>query len=137
MIVIREAPSRLCLPPVLESGPVMRQAVLAALMGLFAGPEEAADMVLAASEAFNNAIRHGSMGAGDQVGMAIETVGMELTVSMEYRGEPFMLAPPTLPEATDPHGRGRYLMEQLTDQVSYEFFDEWTRVRLCKRIWGP
>lgn len=114
----------------------MRGAVSARLDRLGAGPEEAADMALAVSEAFNNAICHGSMRSGDQLWMAIEADGAELVVTFEYKGAPFPLVPPTLPEPHQPNGRGRYLMEQLADRVTYVFENNWTQVELRKRIRG-
>jgi anti-sigma regulatory factor (Ser/Thr protein kinase) len=134
--MIREAPQRLCLPPRVESGSSMRQAVGFALSELGAGNEETADLLLAASEALNNAISHGSMTPDDQLWLGIETTDCELVVTFEYRGEPFAIAPPTLPGTTSANGRGRYLMDLLTDGVSYEFHDHWTRAELRKQIRG-
>ena len=136
MTIISERAQRLCLSPLLESAAAVRRAVSASLAGLGASPDEAADMVLAASEAFNNAICHGSMRSGDQLWLAMEAAGRELVVTLGYRGAPFPLVSPTLPEPYQPHGRGRYLMQELTDRVSYEFEDDWTQVELRKRIRG-
>jgi len=114
----------------------MRGAVGARLDRLGASPEEAADMTLAVSEAFNNAICHGSMRSDDQLWMAVEAEDAEIVVTFEYKGVPFPLAPPRLPGPHQPNGRGRYLMEQLADHVSYLFEDNWTQVELRKRIRG-
>lgn len=132
--MIRDAPLRLCLPPQLESGPLVRAALGAALLAMQAGREETADLLLAACEAFNNAVAHGSMTENGPLWLAIETSEDEIVVTLQYRGEPFPLTPPTLPEAACPRGRGRYLMELLTDRVTYEFCDHWTRTELRKRI---
>ena len=134
MTTITENARQLCLPPLLESAAALRHAVGAALQGMGADPEEAADMVLAASEAFNNAICHGSMRNGDHLWVGIEAAGIEIAVTLAYRGAPFALVPPSLPEADQPHGRGRYLMEQLTDCVAYTFEQGKTYVELRKRI---
>jgi anti-sigma regulatory factor (Ser/Thr protein kinase) len=134
--LMKEAPERLCLPPRLKSGATVRRALAAALAQLDAEPEESAGMLLAASEAVNNAIAHGGMQSDDRLCVTIEAEGRELITTFEYRGEPFPVAPPTLPAPGSPRGRGRYLMAQLTDQVSYEFFDHRTRVVLRKRIGG-
>jgi len=131
-----ERAQQLCLPPLLESAAIIRPAVAAALEGLGAGPEEAADMVLAACEAFNNAVCHGSMESGEQLRVGIEAAGKEIVVTFAYRGAPFPLAAPSLPEAHQPHGRGRYLMQELTDRVSYRFEQGKTYVELRKRIRG-
>jgi anti-sigma regulatory factor (Ser/Thr protein kinase) len=135
--MIREMARQLCLPPLLESAVAMRHAVGAALQGMGGGPEEAADMVLAASEAFNNAICHGSMETDDHLWVGIEAIGMEIVVTLAYRGAPFPVVPPSLPQAHQSHGRGRYLMERLTDRVAYSFAQECTYVELRKRIQGP
>lgn len=136
MTMMKAAAQRLCLPPFRENGAVLRQAVHAALAALGASREEAADMVLAVSEAFNNAVCHGSMDSDDWLGVEIEAMGTELVVALDYRGLPFLPEPATLPEAMSTHGRGRYLMERLTDRTSYLFQDGWTYLELRKRIQG-
>jgi anti-sigma regulatory factor (Ser/Thr protein kinase) len=134
--MIREAPQQLCLPPHLESGPLVRGAVSAALTAMGAGRQETAELLVAACEAFNNAVGHGGMVGDDQLWVAVETEADELIVTLRYRGEPFPVVPPTLPDATCHHGRGRYLMERFADRVTYEFDDHWTRTELRKRIRG-
>ena len=136
MTITQDAPLQLWLPPQLESGPVVRAVVREALLTMRAAREEMADLLLAACEAFNNAVAHGSMTQDDQLWLEIETLEDELVLTLQYRGEPFPLVPPTLPEAASPHGRGRYLMERFTDRVTYEFHDHWTRTELRKRIRG-
>jgi anti-sigma regulatory factor (Ser/Thr protein kinase) len=130
----REAAHQFCLPPLLENAAAVRRAVTRALAALGASGEEAADMVLAVNEAFNNAVCHGRMTHNDQLTVAIEAGGAELVVTLSYRGDPFPLTCPILPDPTDPHGRGRFLMEHLTDQVTYEFEDGWTHTELRKRL---
>jgi anti-sigma regulatory factor (Ser/Thr protein kinase) len=115
---------------------MVRRALAETLAGLEAEPEESADMLLATSEAVNNAIAHGRMQRNDRLCVTIETVGEELVTTLEYRGDPFPVAPPRLPTPGSPRGRGRYLMAQLTDHVAYEFYDHRTRVVLRKRIRG-
>lgn len=131
-----ERPPLVCLPPLLESAATLRRMLGAALDALGAGAEEAADMVLAASEAFNNAVCHGSMRGSDSLWLGIEAADRELVVTLEYRGEPFAASAPALPEADQPHGRGRYLMQRLTDSVAYAFDQNWTRIELRKRVRG-
>jgi anti-sigma regulatory factor (Ser/Thr protein kinase) len=130
----REAAQQICLPPLLENAAAVRRAVTRALAALGASGDDAADMVLAVNEAFNNAICHGRMTHNDQLSVAIEEEGTELVVTLVYRGDPFPIISPTLPEPTDPHGRGRYLMERLTDRVSYLFHDGWTHTELRKQL---
>jgi serine/threonine-protein kinase RsbW len=134
--LMREAPQRLSLPPHLGSGTVIRQAIAAAMAVKNAGHEETADLLLAVSEAINNAIAHGRMESDDHLWMTIEPADTELVVTLDYRGEPFPVGPATLPEPISPGGRGRYLMEQLTDSVTYDFYDHWTRAVLRKQIRG-
>jgi anti-sigma regulatory factor (Ser/Thr protein kinase) len=132
----REAAQQFCLPPLLANAAAVRRAVTSALTALGASGDEAADMVLAVNEAFNNAVCHGRMTHNDQLTVAIEGEGAELVVTLLYRGDPFPVTSPILPEPTDPHGRGRYLMERLTDRVSYEFHDGWTHTELRKQLQG-
>jgi serine/threonine-protein kinase RsbW len=127
---------RLCLPPRLEGGGALRRVVSVALLDAGASWEEIGDMSLAVSEAFNNAICHGSLSGDDQVEVMVEIAAGQCTITMEYAGAPFPTSPPTLPPAGEPHGRGRYLMEQLTDRVAYQFRGGTTCVELRKKIRG-
>ena len=94
---------------------------------------DTADLVLAVSEAFNNAIRHGTSRAIDPIEFIVEIAEGTATVELRYLGEPFAAGNPELPAAHSSNGRGRYIMAMLLDEVDYRFDAPWTRLRLVKR----
>jgi anti-sigma regulatory factor (Ser/Thr protein kinase) len=97
--------------------------------------DAAIDFELAAVEAFNNGVRHGNHPqtntATIQACLAITHTSAAL--ELRYPGAPFNTTTPPLPDPLAGHGRGRYLMDLLTDRVEYEFQDGQTRVRLVKQ----
>lgn len=112
----------------------VRQAVQSAAIDRMVRPEDTADIVLAISEAFANAVRHGNSGPEDAVWLAQEWRPEEVTIRLRYRGAPFAADSPELPPSDSPRGRGRYLMSRLMDRVEYRFTDGWTEVELARRL---
>jgi anti-sigma regulatory factor (Ser/Thr protein kinase) len=124
---------RLELPVHLGSGRTLRDA-LARLYREYAIDADAGDdFILAVSEAFSNAVRHGTGEDGSRVEAEIRMSVASCQVTLHYPGEPFPLKPPKLPNGAATNGRGRYLMSVLADAVEYEFGDGMTRVTLVKR----
>lgn len=97
-------------------------------------PEDTADIVLAASEAFANAVRHGESGPGDAIWICQQWRPGEVTIRLRYRGAPFPVESLELPTPDATSGRGRYIMSRLLDQVEYRFRGGWTEVTLARRL---
>ena len=116
----------------LKSGRTLREALERAYRRITVETEAAQDFTLAVSEAFSNAICHGCSQPADQIKVWLTVCAEYGQVRMEYRGDPFHLTAPCLPDDGSTNGRGRYLMQILADQVDYEFADGWTRARLRK-----
>jgi anti-sigma regulatory factor (Ser/Thr protein kinase) len=121
------------LPARLESVRLVRQSLLALCTELGVDGDAAGDFALAVSEAFSNAVRHGTAGAHSKVEASILLTHQAGVVALRYPGDPFPLDAPRLPEGTSTGGRGRYLMSVLADQVGYEFTGGSTRIELRKR----
>lgn len=116
----------------LKSGRTIREALERAYRHVAVETEAAQDFSLAVSEAFSNAICHGCSKPADKINVWLTVSGEYGQVRLEYRGEPFHLTAPCLPDDGSTNGRGRYLMQILADQVDYEFAGGWTRARLRK-----
>jgi anti-sigma regulatory factor (Ser/Thr protein kinase) len=95
-------------------------------------PGDTADLILAVSEAFNNAVRHGTSRPGDMIELSADIRRGKAVIEMRYRGERFAVLPPELPPPTASSGRGRYIMAMLLDQIEYQFDTPWTVARLVK-----
>jgi anti-sigma regulatory factor (Ser/Thr protein kinase) len=91
-------------------------------------------LVLAVSEAFTNAVRHGNCRPGDCVWLAVQWRPGEVAIRMRYLGERFEVEEPVLPPVGSQHGRGRYIMSRLLDSVEYRFEGPWTELRLARRL---
>ena len=116
----------------LKSGRAIREALERAYRCVTVETEAAQDFTLAVSEAFSNAICHGCSKPTDHINVWLTVCAEYGQVRLEYRGEPFHLSAPCLPDDGSTNGRGRYLMKILADQVDYEFAGGWTRARLRK-----
>ena len=96
--------------------------------------DAAIDFELAVVEAFNNGVRHGHHPHANRPSihacLAIDRKSAAL--ELRYPGAPFNTSIPPLPDPLASHGRGRYLMNLLTDRVEYEFQNGQTCVRLTK-----
>jgi anti-sigma regulatory factor (Ser/Thr protein kinase) len=115
-------------------GSVVRQSLQAAAIDRMVCPEDTADLVLATSEAFANAVRHGDSGPGDTVWICQDWRPGEVTLHLRYRGAPFPAEPPHLPAPEATSGRGRYIMSRLMERVAYRFWDGWTEVTLSRPL---
>jgi serine/threonine-protein kinase RsbW len=112
----------------------VRQMVQAAAIDRMVSPDDTADIVLATSEAFANAVRHGDCGPEDAVWISQQWRPEAVTLRLRYRGAPFAPDIPDLPSPDATSGRGRVIMNRLLDQVSYQFRDGWTEVTLARRL---
>jgi anti-sigma regulatory factor (Ser/Thr protein kinase) len=128
----RKTLERLALPGVVSSGHPLRQSIKL-LGGSFAAqPDAVDDLMLAVTEAFSNAIRHGTVTPERGIDVAIACSAEDCRVTLQYPGDPFPVLPPQLPDDSSTTGRGRYLMSVLCDRVEYEFEAGLTRVSLTK-----
>jgi anti-sigma regulatory factor (Ser/Thr protein kinase) len=97
----------------------VRQMIQAAAIDRMVSPDDTADLILATSEAFANAVRQPDA----------------VTLRLRYRGAPFAVDDaPGLPAPDATSGRGRAIMDRLLDQVEYRFRDGWTEVTLARRL---
>jgi serine/threonine-protein kinase RsbW len=101
------------------------------------GEENYGNILVAVSEAVNNAICHGNRLDPDKsVKFFYETKDLNLCFTIEDEGDGFN--PDTLPDPTDPNninspnGRGVFLMKKLSDDI--KFLNEGRRVELYFRI---
>jgi anti-sigma regulatory factor (Ser/Thr protein kinase) len=121
-------------PAELAYGSAIRQAIQCAAIDRRISPEDTADLVLAVSEAFTNAVRHGNCRPGDCVWLAIQWLPSAVAIRMRYPGEQFEVHDPVLPPVGSQQGRGRYIMSRLLDSVEYRFEGPWTELRLARRF---
>lgn len=124
---------RLELAPVTGSARILRRALTEGLDQQRVDEQSAGDFALAVVEAFSNAVHHGTSSPEARIHASLQFLRDECSVTLVYRGEPFPTTPPALPTIWATHGRGRYLMTVLADQVEYEFGNGVTRVKLIKR----
>ena len=113
---------------------VLRQELLRLCRDYNIDGDAAGDLALAVSEAFTNAVRHGTGRPDALVQADIRLTPAECDVSLYYPGEPFQAPPPRLPDCHATGGRGRYLMDVLVDQVQYRFHDGMTEIKL-RKVW--
>jgi anti-sigma regulatory factor (Ser/Thr protein kinase) len=113
----------------------VRQMIQAAAIDRMVSPDDTADLILATSEAFANAVRHGDCGPEDAVWISQHWRPDAVTLRLRYRGAPFAVDDaPGLPAPDATSGRGRAIMDRLLDQVEYRFRDGWTEVTLARRL---
>jgi anti-sigma regulatory factor (Ser/Thr protein kinase) len=121
-------------PADLAYGSAIRQTIQGAAIDRMVSPDDTADLVLAVSEAFTNAVRHGSCRAGDCIWMAVEWGAEVATIHLRYLGDRFDTEEPALPPASSQQGRGRYIMSRLLDVIEYRFEEPWTELRMSRRF---
>ena len=111
---------------------VLRQELLRLCRDYHVNEDAAGDLALAVSEAFTNAVRHGTGRPDALIEASIRVSPAECDVSLYYPGNPFQTPPPRLPDCHATGGRGRYLMSVLVDRVQYRFHDGMTEIELHK-----
>lgn len=111
----------------------LRLAVLTLCERVQADDTAAGDFALAVSEAFSNAVRHGVGPRQASIEALLVVNGEEARVCLRYPGEPFAVDEPRLPAPESTGGRGRYLMQILTDGVQYQFDQGMTVATLIKQ----
>jgi serine/threonine-protein kinase RsbW len=92
---------------------------------------------VALSEAFSNAVCHGSpLGPRNRVHLRCEADGKRLVVQITDEGGGFLPTRIALPEFEEwkTSGRGLFIMQELMDAVEFEVVPGGTRVRLVKYL---
>jgi serine/threonine-protein kinase RsbW len=92
---------------------------------------------VALSEAFSNAVCHGSpLGPRNRVHLRCEADSSQLSVQITDEGGGFVPTRIALPDFEEwkTSGRGLFLMFELVDQVEFELVPGGTRVKLIKRL---
>jgi anti-sigma regulatory factor (Ser/Thr protein kinase) len=113
----------------------MRRALRAYLARQAVDEETANAVVLAADEAFINAVDHS--GAGGPVRVTACVAGGEATVEVQDGGEGFAYRGSRMrpqPDALLASGRGLYLIEHVMDDVSVASGRHGTTVRMVRRL---
>jgi anti-sigma regulatory factor (Ser/Thr protein kinase) len=137
IVPLRDGPwpgQRFHVPANLAYGTAVRRQIQGVATDHFLSPADTADLVLAVSEAFNNAVRHGTSGAEDSIEFRLQFEDGKAGIELRYLGEPFNAGTPDLPPPTAASGRGRYIMSMLLDQIDYRFDNPWTILRLVKNF---
>jgi anti-sigma regulatory factor (Ser/Thr protein kinase) len=96
----------------------------------------ACQVVLAAVEAFINAVTHGR-GAGDAIHVSARVSKTEAAVEVRDGGDGFTLRrsdPRSVPDVHCPTGRGVFLIESMMDEVSVRSGRDGTTVRMVRHL---
>jgi anti-sigma regulatory factor (Ser/Thr protein kinase) len=122
-------------PPRRESAAQMRRTLRAYLAQQAVDADVAYEVVLAADEAFVNAVTH----AGSDGPIRVSACVSESEASVEVRdgGGGFAVCashPRSVPDVLRPSGRGVFLIERMMDEVSVESGRGGTTVRMVRRL---
>ena len=123
-------------PPRSASAARMRQALRAYLSGQALDAKVIYDVVLAADEAFINAVGHAEV-PDDLIRVTARVSESEASVEIQDGGDGFALRrsdTPPVPDVRRTHGRGVFLMESLMDEVSVRSGGRGTIVRIVRHL---
>jgi anti-sigma regulatory factor (Ser/Thr protein kinase) len=123
-------------PPRRASAAQMRKTLRAFLAEQALDASVACDVVLAADEAFVNAVIHAG-GAEDVIRVSARVSECEASVEVQDRGGGFTFRrsdPRSVPDVRRPNGRGVFLIENLMDEVSVRSGRGGTIVRMVRRL---
>jgi len=129
------APLEYRFSPTAASVPLARHLLEDWLVRVPVARDEAADLLLVASELAANAVRHASGNPGS-VSLRASVHGPDVTLEVEDDGaEPMTLPGPAdeLPDGMAEKGRGLFLVEALVDVLETEVVDGRTLVRAVRR----
>ena len=121
-------------PPQRASAARMRRTLRAYLAQQDVEAAVAYQVVLAADEAFTNAVTHAG---GGVIRVSACVSEEEASVEVQDAGGGFALAasdPQSVPDVRRPSGRGVFLIERLMDEVSVESGRSGTTVRMVRRL---
>ena len=123
-------------PPQSASAAQMRRSLRAYLSDQALDAKVIYDVVLAAEEAFINAVDHAEV-RDDLIRVTARVSEREASVEIQDAGAGFALPRPDTPPIPDVcrvHGRGVFLMESLMDEVSVQSGRRGTTVRMVRRL---
>ena len=123
-------------PPRRASAAEMRQALRAFLAEQALDAAVAYEVVLAADEAFINAVMHAD-GAADVIRVSAYVSANEASVEVQDGGGGFTYRrsdPRSVPDVRRPNGRGVFLIENMMDEVSVRSGRRGTTVRMVRRL---
>jgi len=113
--------------------PMVRRVLGDALRSLGVTEECVADILLAASEACSNAVRHGGPASRYQVVATIGAGRCEVRIADRGQGLPFI--PKQYPPPEAENGRGILIMQSVVDEISFDTTPGvGTTVRLTKDL---
>jgi anti-sigma regulatory factor (Ser/Thr protein kinase) len=114
----------------------MRRALRAYLIGQAVDANVIYEVVLAADEAFSNAVGHAEA-ADDLIRVTARVWESEASVEIQDGGGGFTLHKsdtPSVPDVGCANGRGVFLMESLMDEVSVRSGRRGTAVRMVRHL---
>ena len=114
----------------------MRQALRAFLAEQALDAAVAYEVVLAADEAFINAVMHAD-GVADVIRVSAYVSANEASVEVQDGGGGFTYRrsdPRSVPDVRRPNGRGVFLIENMMDEVSVRSGRRGTTVRMVRRL---
>lgn len=123
-------------PPRREAAAEMRQDLRALLARRAVDAALAFDVVLAADEAFANALAHAG-GPTAAIRVSATVTRSEATVEVRDGGDGFVVRRPDprpFPDVSRPCGRGVFLIERVMDEVSIRSGRGGTTVRMVRRL---
>jgi serine/threonine-protein kinase RsbW len=108
-------------------------------LGLASSQEH--NLLVAASEAVNNAVVHGNKNLpSKKVSIDIDYSGRNITVEVQDEGggfDPVNVPDPLLPEnLLKPSGRGIHIMKSLMDSVDFDFTPKGTKIIMKLKLKG-
>lgn len=124
---------RVVIPLPVSSAVELRASLRALLRSHEAAESESEMVVLAAQEAYNNAVVH----QPGVVEVSAQVFDQVMGVEVRDRGpgfDPRAFVTSAKPELLEDHGRGLFLMHQLMDQVEIDSGRSGTTVRMSKRL---
>lgn len=120
-----------------RSAKEMRRALRSYLLEHGIEPAVIAQVVLAAEEAFINAVTHTEECRACSITVSAQVSGDRISVEIRDRGHGFShkrSASPRIPDAGRVHGRGVFIMESMMDEVVVRPGREGTTVCMVRRI---
>jgi serine/threonine-protein kinase RsbW len=124
-------------PALRASAAKMRKALGAYLAGQALESGVAFDVVLAADEAFINAVGHAGGGGGALIGVSASVSATGASVEVRDGGGGFTPCRPdvrSVPDVRRSDGRGAFLMESMMDEVSVRSGPLGTSVRMVRHL---